>query len=129
MSLAAVRLGLKDALGTVSGLNVTGVDLNPPDPCAMVGFPDELDPRAVLGPGTDYRIDVSLFVGLSDAAVADDKLAVLVDEVLAALDADPTLGGACSSMTPVRVGDFGRAPLGDGGTDALACNVTVEVMT
>ncbi len=130
MSLATVRAGLKTVLGGVSGLTVYGfLAMLPHTPAAVVGFPEELNPDVVLGPGTDYRIDVALFVGLADDNVADITLTALVDSVLTALAVDPTLAGAAMSAIPVRVGDFGQAPLGDAGPMALGCLVTVEVYT
>ncbi len=54
MTIAAVRAGIKTALDTVSGLNVYGyLTLNTATPAAVVGFPDPLDPLAVLGDGED----------------------------------------------------------------------------
>lgn len=126
MSLSAVRAGLKATL-ILSGVETYGyMTLRPNTPAVVVGFPEELDPRAVLGPGMDYVIDVALFVSLSDDRVADENLTALVEDVLVILDANPTLGNSVSSCVATRVGDFGRMPLGDT-EEALGCLVTVEV--
>ncbi len=130
MSLAAVRAGLKTALDPIDGLNVYGyLTLGINTPAAVVGFPEELNPQAVLGPGTDYQIDVAVFVGLADDKIADVTLTDYVEAILTALDGDPDLGGACDSAAVTRVGDFLQAPIGDGGPAALWCLVTVEVFT
>ena len=128
MSLAAVRAGIKATLDTIDDLNVYGYLTTHPSlaPAAVVvGFPDTLDPHAVLGTGADYRIDLALYVGLAEEQAADEILTARLESIITALDDDPTLGGACSSATVLAAADFGRIEIGAG--EAFGCLITVEV--
>jgi hypothetical protein len=133
MGLAAVRTGLKNVLGTVSGLRTYDFEADDPTPpCAVVLLPERIDVQAVLGPGWTYTIPVRLFISRGDDRKSDDQLEAFLDEegdgsIVAAIDADPTLGGACSSAVVLEVTNIDYPVVA--GVQMLACDLMVEVLT
>lgn len=134
LNLGAVRAGIKQALGIVDNLNIYDYEAqNPELDAAVVRLPATIDPRQVFSDiHWNYEIPVTLMVGLSDAEAADAKLEAYLDEagtaatsVIVALRVDKTFGGACYSSDVVSIDGFGL--LVD--NNAIACNITVEVMT
>jgi hypothetical protein len=133
-NIAAVRTGLKTALAGIDGLDA--YDYEPmmfPRNAAVVRMPDTIDLRTTFGGGEwEYVISVTVFVGLGDTRAADDQLEAYLaqtgsDSIIAALLVDPTLGGACASLDPMRATNFGYRVVG---TDSyLSCDIELSVMT
>ena len=127
MSLLDVRAGIKTVLTTIQGLRVYDFQTDGPEvPAAIVGFPDTIDPHAVFGDGTDYVIPVGLLISRATDRSADTQMVELVEAIVAALDDDPTLDGACDSANVIEVANFTYGDVGT--TPVMVCEVRVQVM-
>jgi len=133
MNLAGVRTGLKTALETIDGLRVYDFEVDlPVFPAAVVRFPETINVPAVLGGGWDYTIPITLLLERGSAQATDDLLETLLAEdgdrsIVAAIHADPTLGGACDSAAVREVTNFDYPTIGR--SECVACEIMVEVMT
>ena len=106
-----VRDGIVTNLSTISGLNVAKwIGQSIQTPMAVVGWPTVVYDEA-MGRGLDtWTVPVQIFVGLADNQSAAERLETYLDgsgatSVKAAIEADPTLDGACDD---VRVSDLGE---------------------
>ncbi len=135
MNLSGVRTGLKNVLDAVAGLNVYDYQLDAPNlPAAIVRMPATIDPRAVFGGDNwTYQIPVMLLISMIGDRSADQQLEDFLQQsgtgsVVAALSADPTLGGVCMSADVVEVTNFGYLTVRDG-QEVMSCDLLVEVYT
>lgn len=132
MSLSDVRSGIKQALDLVDGLRTYDYQADEPVlPAAVVRMPDQIDPHAVLGIGADYTIAVTVMVSLSSDRGGDQQLEDLLalsgsGSIVAAIDNDPTLGGACDSADVTSVTNFGYGVIGT--VQVMRCDVMISVM-
>jgi len=106
-----VRDGLVTALDTIAGLNVAKwIGQSIRTPMAVVGWP-QVDYDQAMGRGLDtWTVPVQIFVGLADNRSAVATLETYMDgagatSVKAAIEADPTLGGACDDVRVTQLGE------------------------
>ncbi len=136
MSIATIRDGMVSTLAEVNGLRaVDDIGALKP-PCAFVGLPDEIDLLTSFGGGWTYQFPVVLFATRVSERAAVAQLEAWMAEtgsgsVVAALHANPTLDGACSSLACKTATDFGETALGEGDrrVSCLTAKLSVEVFT
>lgn len=112
-TLTEVREGLAEALGSISGLQVSPHALsNPSLPSASV-VPREFDYHQTFGDGpSDWYFNIEVLAALVSDIGAQLKLDSFLEasgdtSILAAVEADPTLGGRVSDTTVQGVRDYG----------------------
>ena len=107
MGLQAIAGGLRDALGAVEGLERVYVwrPDNVAPPCAVIETPETWDYDQTMGVGALVRwgMLITVVVARTDAVGGGEQLAAFIEEdggtsVRRALEADPTLGGACDTL-------------------------------
>lgn len=104
MTPTGVRTGLGTALDTIAGLRVFDYVPDSLSPPAAVVEPLEVDYDESMRRGTDfYRAFILVIVGRMSDRSSQDRLDAYVagsgvGSVKAALEADRTLGGACSTL-------------------------------
>ncbi len=97
-------------------------------PAVIVFRPDQVDYREAFDTTSKrYVLPVQIRVQRIVPEAADDQLDELIDEVVAALLADPTLGERVDSCDVILTDSFGTVTADDG-IEYLACNVNVEVL-
>lgn len=108
MILSAVMTGLAANLATITGLRVHTYPVeNPTVPCAYPNLPDEIDFDQAAARGSDgINIPVDVLVQSSTSKAGVAALVPYLDgagakSIKAAIEADKTLGGACSSLQVV----------------------------
>jgi hypothetical protein len=115
-----IRNGIATALTTIGGLRASadlGATINPP--IALVAFPDPIEYDQTLGHESDvYTIPVQIFVATSNMRAGILKMTGYLDKtgtssVKVAIEADSTLGGACSSLRVLRARATGLVDVGD----------------
>lgn len=130
MNPTAVRAGLATALDTITGLRCFD---NVPDslaPPAAVVEPVEVNFDYAMQRGLDnYKAFVLVIVGRMSERSASDRLDAYLapsgaGSVKAALEADKTLGGACSSL---QVTDANPRTVTVSGVEMLAYRFGVEI--
>jgi len=106
-----VRDGLVTALDTIAGLNVAKwIGQSIRTPMAVVGWPQVTYDEA-MGRGLDtWTVPIQVFVGLADNRTAVDTLEAYMDgagatSIKAAVETDPTLGGACDDVRVSQLGE------------------------
>lgn len=133
MTLSAVRAGLAaniDALGTLNTYGGYTPDQVAP-PAAVVAIA-AVQYGDAMGHGlTAYQAAVTIYVTDSDPQSAQSTMDTLLEptgagSLVAAIEADKTLGGAASSLHVRSAGDYGRIEF-DNGTSAITATLTVEV--
>lgn len=132
MNVGEAMDGLADALAEIADLRVFEY---PPDsivaPAAIVSYPDPLDFDLVMGRGGDRAsFPVHVLVGKASDRAARDALVLYMAgagerSVKAALEADPTLGGAVDST---RVTSVVGVDLDVGGVRYVSATFTVDVV-
>ena len=107
MNLVDIRRGLATALDTLSGLRVFDyVPDNAPAPAAIVE-PLEITYGAAMQNGLhNLKAFVTIMVGRMSDRSSQDRVDVYVNptgtsSVVAAIEADVTLGGACKALTVI----------------------------
>lgn len=104
MTPAGVRTGLATAVDTISGLRVFDYVPDSLSPPAAVVEPLEVSFHAAMQDGlTMYRAYVLIILGRMSDRSSQDRLDAYVattgsTSVKAAIEADKTLGGACSTL-------------------------------
>lgn len=109
--LADVRCGLGDNLR----LMMPSYDVfdyehkNPPGRSIVVGWPDTYDPRATMDAtsANDLIIPVRIIIPWEDDDSSDSALEDAMDEVVAAIEIDRTLGGVCDDLACAAFTDIG----------------------
>lgn len=131
MDITQVREGIGTALAGIDGLRVAdhvAGQVNPPQ--ALVGLPRvEFDNTAARGSDVAY-VDVRVFVSGAYNRAASDLLSAYLDgsgarSVKAAVEDDPTLGGACDTVR-VLSGEAGWADHGN--SQYLVADFELEVV-
>lgn len=130
--LNAVMDGLGVRLKTIAGLRVHDY---PPDsvavPAAIVDFPEGIEYHPTYGVDSASAVfPVYVLVGQVSDRASRDAIAPYANPagdqaVLAAIEADPTLGGAAQSLQ-VQRSDFTKTLI-SGGVEYLAVRFDVEV--
>jgi len=107
-SIASIRAGLASNLSAIDGLQVSAYALsNPTAPCVEI-VPASVDYDQALQRGMDtIRMTVRVFVGMAQDIGAQKQLDLYLEgagatSVKAAVEANSTLGGACSDLRVVN---------------------------
>lgn len=105
MSLADIRAGLATALEEAGlGLRIFAYEpFSVPWPAAIIGWPNRYVPHDTMGATEAMVIPVRIEVSVKSDRAATDVLNEYLElsgstSVVTAIEADPTLGGACDSV-------------------------------
>jgi hypothetical protein len=128
IDIAAIRAAIKSNLSTLTTLH--RYDFEPKDPkfpCAVVSWPDQLDPRATLGGGVDLVIPVRFQVMWNGDESTDQALMDLMEAAVNAIESDPDLN---NTVDDVSCGPFSNIGVGqtEDGRTFMQFVVPVEVM-
>lgn len=128
MNVGAVMAGLGTRLRTISGLRVhdyAADQVSPPT--AVVALPEVTFDSTMARGSDDAEFPIHVLVGkVSDRASATKLAAYLSGgSVKAAIEADPTLAGACQTL---RVESASPSVMTVAGVDYLAATFTVNVV-
>jgi len=133
-TIAAIRDAIGAALAPI-GLEIhtyTRGTVNPPAAVILPAPGTFLEYHQTLdsAEGLLYHMRVVLLVAFADAETGTDALDAYLEpsgpqSVSAAIEADPTLGGAVSFAVPETAGRYGT--LAYGGMDYLGCELIVAV--
>jgi hypothetical protein len=132
-SLTDIREALADSLSVIPGLNQSAYLLsNPTPPCAEVQ-PGETEYDLAMHRGLDrWTLTVRVMVGASTDQGAQRLLDKMIESsgalsVKAAVEADSTLGGACSDCSITRCTGY-RLITREGQSPLLGAEWIVEVL-
>lgn len=133
-ALTNIRRALKTALSAIDGLEVHAFHVGSITPPAVVIMPapgDFFDYSTAFGPTHDLDIIIGLFVEAGDEESASDQVDGFADptsatSVWAAVQADPTLGGAVDSAAVLTARDYGQYDYA--GTAYYGCQFIVSVL-
>src|SRR6266542_6351197 len=93
-TLAQTREGIRQRFEAIAGIDTAyGYDPGNPTPtCAVVGWPPSYDPQIVMN-GSQWAgiIPVRVLVSMADNQAADVTLGNLIEPVVAAFNASPTV--------------------------------------
>jgi len=132
--LTSIRDGLKANLETISGL--TAYEYVPDwiePPIALVAPINSLNYDSTMARGADtYEIPVIVYISRVDAQLSQDAVDGYLASsgaisVKAAIESDPTLGGAAMSVRVVSATDYGEYEVTQG-TSFLGVTFNVEVI-
>jgi hypothetical protein len=132
--LSAIRSAVGTALSTIAGLNVHAFHVGSVTPPAVVIMPapgEFVDYSTAFDPTHDVDIIVGLFVEAGDEESASNEVdeyasATGAKSIYAAIQADPTLGGAVDSAAVLNAHDYGQYEYG--GQQYYGCQFTVSVL-
>ena len=132
--LTSIRDGLKTNLETISGL--TAYEYVPDwiePPIALVAPINSLNYDSTMARGADtYEIPVIVYISRVDAQLSQDTVdgylaSTGATSVKAAIESDPTLGGAAMSVRVISASDYGEYEVTQG-TSFLGVTFNVEVI-
>ena len=132
--LTSIRDGLKANLETITGL--TAYEYVPDwiePPIALVATINSLNYDSTMARGADtYEIPVIVYISRVDAQLSQDAVDGYLassgaTSVKAAIESDPTLGGAAMSVRVVSATDYGEYEVTQG-TSFLGVTFNVEVI-
>lgn len=132
--LTSIRDGLKTNLETISGL--TAYEYVPDwiePPIALVAPINSLNYDSTMARGADtYEIPVIVYISRVDAQLSQDTVdgylaSTGATSVKAAIESDPTLGGAAMSVRVISATDYGEYEVTQG-TSFLGVTFNVEVI-
>ena len=132
--LTSIRDGLKTNLETISGL--TAYEYVPDwiePPIALVAPINSLNYDSTMARGADtYEIPVIVYISRVDAQLSQDTVdgylaSTGATSVKAAIESDPTLGGAAMSVRVVSATDYGEYEVTQG-TSFLGVTFNIEVI-
>lgn len=132
--LTSIRDGLKTNLETISGL--TAYEYVPDwiePPIALVAPINSLNYDSTMARGADtYEIPVIVYISRVDAQLSQDTVDGYLassgaTSVKAAIESDPTLGGAAMSVRVVSATDYGEYEVTQG-TSFLGVTFNIEVI-
>jgi hypothetical protein len=132
--LTSIRDGLKANLETISGL--TAYEYVPDwiePPIALVAPINSLNYDSTMARGADtYEIPVIVYISRVDAQLSQDTVdgylaSTGATSVKAAIESDPTLGGAAMSVRVVSATDYGEYEVTQG-TSFLGVTFNIEVI-
>ena len=133
MNISSIRDGLKTRLATISG--VRAYDVIPDSfapPAAIVAPPTRIQYGASLGKAWDsVTFTVRLLVAKATDRSAQDRLDAYLDStgatsIVAAIEADPTLGGAANLARVIACQGIGVYDYA--GVALLGAEFTVEII-
>ena len=133
-SFSSIRAGLKTNLETISGLTVYDYvpDFLEP-PIAIIAPLNTLNYDSTMARGADtYEVPVILYISRIDAETSQDTVDSYLassgaTSVKAAIESDPTLGGAAMSVRVISASDYGEYEVTQG-TSFLGVTFNVEVI-
>jgi len=130
VSLAAIRQGMADNLGSIAGIRVyEEVPDSPALPCAVIQLDTVTYDVAFQRGATEYTFIVNTVVTRATVQRAQRKLDQFIDEgarsVKTAIESDSSLGGAAFDVRVTEVRDI--SPVTIGGLDYLAVDFSVTV--
>ena len=132
--LTSIRDRLKTNLETIAGL--TAYEYVPDfidPPIALVAPLNTLNYDSTMARGADtYEIPVIVYISRIDAQTAQDEVdnylaSTGATSVKAAIESDPTLGGAAMSVRVISASDYGEYEVTQG-TSFLGVTFNVEVI-
>ena len=132
--LTSIRDGLKTNLETISGL--TAYEYVPDwiePPIALVAPINSLNYDSTMARGADtYEIPVIVYISRIDAQLSQDSVDAYLassgaTSVKAAIESDPTLGGAAMSVRVISATDYGEYEVTQG-TSFLGVTFNIEVI-
>lgn len=129
-TLTQLRNGIKAALGTIDGLSAYAIEpASPKYPAAWI-FPQRANYHADYDGSMTWTLAVSVAVAATEIGHAQSNLDPYLapsgaKSVVAALEADPSLGGAADSLRVVALTGYGARDLG--GSTAIIATFEVEV--
>ena len=132
--LTSIRDGLKANLETISGL--TAYEYVPDwiePPIALVAPINSLNYDSTMARGADtYEIPVIVYISRVDAQLSQDTVdgylaSTGATSVKAAIESDPTLGGAAMSVRVISATDYGEYEVTQG-TSFLGVTFNIEVI-
>jgi hypothetical protein len=127
VDIALIRAAIKSNLSTVSGLERYDFEPKTPKrPCAIVSWPEELNPRATVDGDVDLTIPVRFEVVWLGDESADQALMDLMESVVNAIESDTDLGNQCDSLMCGPFTNIGVRQEPDGVT-VMTFTVPVEV--
>ena len=132
MTLPLVREGLKSALEAIPGLRAydTMPQSIPEAPAAYV-IPEEINFHVTMADNAKYAFDVTVIVSLKPSFteaqnLLDEFISPTGDRsIMAAIEADPTLGGECDAAWVHSCIDYGFVTYSD--VKFLGCRFKVKV--
>lgn len=133
-TFSSIRDGLKTRLETISGLSAYDYvpDFIDP-PVALIAPLNTLNYDATMARGADtYAVPVILYIARIDAQTAQDGVDAYLastgsTSIKAAIEGDPTLGGAAMSVRVISATDYGEYEVTQG-TSFLGVTFNVEVI-
>lgn len=129
-TLTQLRNGIKAALGTIDGLSAYAIEpASPKYPAAWI-FPQRINYHASYEGEMTYTLSVSVGVASTEIGHAQSNLDPFLapsgaKSIVAALEADPSLGGVADSLRVVALTGYGARDLG--GSTAIIATFEVEV--
>lgn len=134
MNLSAVRDGLKARLAGISGLRTFDVLVDQvPVPCAVVGGPERIEYDTTYRDGrVTLTIPVQVYVSRSSERAGQDTMDGYLAStgplsVKAAIEGDPTLGGAAETTQVPAMREYGTYIIG--GIEYLGFEIQCDVVT
>ena len=132
--LTSIRDGLKTNLETISGLTAYEYVLDWIEPpIALVAPLNSLNYDSTMARGADtYEIHVIVYISRVDAQTSQDEVdsylaSTGATSVKAAIESDPTLGGAAMSVRVISATDYGEYEVTQG-TSFLGVTFNIEVI-
>jgi hypothetical protein len=130
-TVTGIRTGLASTLGTIRGLRTAAVVPEDPKPPIAVVMAPNISYDSAFGRGMDsYSFTVLVVVGRVSDRTAQSTIdaycsGVGTYSIKAAINSDPTLGGACQSARVTEMSNYGSLSIGD--TEYLSAEFTVQV--
>ena len=130
-TFSGLRTALATQLATIRGLRTAATVPDNPAPPVAVIVPVNVEYDTSFGRGTDtYTFSVLLIVGRMSERSAQTTLDAYINptgatSVKAAVNADPTLGGACQSARVTNMVNYGSLIVGD--TEYLSADFQITI--
>jgi hypothetical protein len=130
-TFSGLRTALAAQLATIRGLRTAATVPDNPAPPVAVIVPVNVEYDTSFGRGTDtYTFSVLLIVGRMSERAAQTTLDAYINptgatSIKAAINADPTLGGACQSARVTNMVNYGSLIVGD--TEYLSADFQITI--
>ena len=119
MTISAIRSGIAANLATITGLRVSALIPDAPNPPQAVVIPQGITFDKAMHRGLDeYRFTISLVGSRADARSGQTIMDGFCNptgsgSVKTAIESDRTLGGAAQTLHVTDVASFGASQIGD----------------
>jgi len=130
-TFSGLRTALAAQLATIRGLRTAATVPDNPAPPVAVIVPVNVEYDTSFGRGTDtYTFSVLLIVGRMSERAAQTTLDAYINptgatSIKAAINTDPTLGGACQSARVTNMVNYGSLIVGD--TEYLSADFQITI--